>query len=226
MLNWKKTNLIALTTLTVLACARKREVEQKIDLDGNRYAKASFENGTPWLGRVMIVNSGTNSAFGFVGAQSDVKIGSFQFTQDKLQFVADTGLSKSGETRVINEWSIQHSDYFQKVSGGRTSNVETENDTIGWKDKKFFKVDWNNASISEAATFPFEVDEQCWSRKGSRVVDGSMEVDNDHINFIVEVDYQISQLQGCAGNLSAVLHHDEQTHTMRYMYSFMPERPS
>jgi hypothetical protein len=226
MLNWKKTNVIALTALTVLACARKREVEQKIDLDGNRYAKASFDNGTPWLGRVMIINSGTNSAFGFVGAQSDVKIGSFQFTQDKLQFVADSGLSKSGETRVINEWSIQHSDYFQRVSGGRTSNVETENDTIAWKDKKFFKVDWDNAAISEAATFPFEVDEHCWSRKGSRVVDGSMEVDSDHINFVVEVDYQISQLERCSGNLSAVLHHDEQTHTMRYMYSFMPERTS
>ena len=227
MLKPKAPLVLTLAALSFFACARKREVEQKIDLDGNRLSKSLFATGAPWLGRVMIVNNGTNSAFGFVGAQSDVKIGSFQFTKDKLQFVANSAqMSKSGEVRVINEWSVEHSDYYQKVSGGRTSNVVTENDTIAWKDKKYFKVEWESASISEAATFPFEVDEQCWSKKGSRVVDGSMEADADHINFVVEVDYQINNLERCSANLSAVLHHDEQTHTMRYMYSFMPDRKS
>ncbi|RZA16019.1 MAG: hypothetical protein EOP10_25340, partial [Proteobacteria bacterium] len=132
--------ILLLSLLSVSAsCARKRAVERMVDVDGNRYAKADFADGRPWLGRVIIVNNGSNSAFGFIGSQSETKLGTFQFTKDKLQFVADNGLVKDGEQKVINEWDITHSEYHRKQSGGKVSNVETENELIPWTEKKHFK---------------------------------------------------------------------------------------
>lgn len=226
MRNLEKTSLLMVLALSALgtSCARKRAVEKMVDVDGNRYAKASFADGRPWLGRVTIVNNGSNSAFGFIGSQSEVKLGTFQFTKDKLQYVTDNGLVKSGEVKVINEWDITHSEYHRRESGGRVSNVETENDLIPWNEKKYFKVNWESALVTESITFPYEVDERCWIKKASRVVPDSMEVDAEHINFVVEVDYQVANVSYCIDARGQ--QHNEFAHTMRYMYSFVPDKVS
>ncbi len=153
------------------ACVRKRPVEQKYDFDGDRWEKAQFADGREWIGQVTITNNGSNGAFGFVGNVTDPKIGHFNFTKDKLQFLETDTVTNtdSKEQRVINEWDINHSEYHQKLSGGRVSNIETENEEISWKDKKFFKVNWNAASISEAASFPWEIDDYCWKATNTRV---------------------------------------------------------
>lgn len=204
------------------SCARKRAVEKMVDVDDNRYAKSSFADGRPWLGRVMIINNGSNSAFGFVGAQSEVRLGTFQFTKDRLQYVADNGMVKTGEKKIINEWEITHSEYHRKVTGGKVSNTETENEQKAWDEKKYFKVKWETATISEAMSFPYEIDEECWTKKASRVVPDSMEVDADHINFVVEVDYQVTNMsRRCISDRGQK--HEEYSHTMQYMYSFMPD---
>ncbi|RZA21244.1 MAG: hypothetical protein EOP10_17005, partial [Proteobacteria bacterium] len=221
-----QTLILLLSVISLSAsCARKRAVEKMVDVDGNRYAKADFADGRPWLGRVMIVNNGSNSAFGFIGSQSDVKLGTFQFTKDKLQFVADNGLVKDGEQKVINEWDITHSEYHRRESGGKVSNVETENELIPWTEKKHFKVSWETSTISEAISFPYEVDESCWTKKASRLVPESMEADSEHINFVVEVDYQVNNEKSRCYS-SPAQQHTEYAHTMRYMYSFMPDQIS
>jgi hypothetical protein len=223
----KNRGLILVLSFTAVgaSCARKRAVEKMVDAEGNRFAKADFADGRAWLGRVTIVNNGSNSAFGFIGSQSEVKLGTFQFTEDKLQFVSDNGLVRDGEKKVINEWSIVHSDYHRSESGGRVSNVETENYTIPWREKRSFKINWANATISEAVSFPWEIDEACWTKKASRLVADSMEVDAEHINFVVEVDYEVNASDDRCYT-SAAQQHNEHAHTMRYMYSFMPDKDS
>lgn len=216
----KYTFIITSAVLALTACAKKRPVERLVDLEGNRLAKVDFDDGREWLGKVTIVNNGSNSAFGFVGSESEVQLGSFRFTKDHIQFVTkDVG---SKEARVLNQWSITHSDYHQKVSGGRVSNVETENDDIVWKAKKYFKVDWSSAVISEQASFPFDVDNQCWSKTQTSLVDDSQEVDAEHITFTLAVTYQI--IPDCLTDESYT--RNLQTHTVAYKYSFMPDRAS
>jgi hypothetical protein len=182
--------------------------------------KSSFDDGREWLGKVTIVNNGSNKAFGFVGSESDVQIGSFRFSKDHLQYITrDVG---SKESRVLNEWSIEHVDYHQKVSGGRTSNVETENNDISWKDKTFFKVDWSSAQISEQSSFPSDIDQRCWKKATTSLKDDSQEVDADHISFILAVEYQIDP--DCLDNENYT--RNRQTHTVEYKYSYMPDRKS
>ncbi len=199
-------------------CARKRPVERVKETEGNRWAKASFDTGKNWLGKVTIVNNGSNSAFGFVGLQSSTYLGQFRFTKDHLQFVdtSDVFKSKAGPEKIINEWSIEHSDYHQKVSGGRVSNVESENDQIAYDQKRFFRVNWDSAVISEAATFPFSIDDSCWAKKTSRMVDYSQEIEANYVGFIVAVDYQVNE--NCI--TAPQYYREDFTHTIHYKYSF------
>lgn len=216
--------LIIPATLLNTGCARKRPVERKVDTEGNRWAKADFETGKPWLGKVTIVNNGSNSAFGFVGLQSETTLGYFKFTKDYLQYLKLTDPYKGPNVTdaVINQWTIEHSDYTQKVSGGRVSNVETENDLIPYEQKRFFKVNWESATIAESASFPFEVDETCWSKRASRLVDNSQEIEAGAINFVVAVDYQVNPM--CI--TYPQYFRSDFTHTMYYKYSFMQDRES
>ncbi len=216
--------LIILTSMFDSACARKRPVERKVDTEGNRWAKGDFETGKPWLGKVTLVNNGSNSAFGFVGMQSDTSLGYFNFTKDHLQYLALTDPYKGPNTtdRVINQWAIEHSDYTQKVSNGRVSNVETENDLIPFEQKRFFRVNWESALISESSSFPFEIDETCWAKRISRLVDNSQEITASSINFTVAVDYQVNP--ACIDYPQYF--RADFTHTMYYKYSFMQEPES
>ncbi|WP_176736814.1 zinc-dependent metalloprotease [Oligoflexus tunisiensis] len=216
--------LVIPMTLVSTGCARKRPVERKVDTEGNRWAKADFETGKPWLGKVTVVNNGSNSAFGFVGLQSEVTLGYFKFTKDHLQYLNLTDPYKGPNVtdRVLNQWTIEHSDYTQKVSGGRVSNVETENDLIPFDQKRFFKVNWESAVIAESASFPFQIDETCWTRRSSRLVDDSQEIEAGAINFVVAVDYQVNPL--CI--TYPQYFRSDFTHTMHYKYSFMQEKES
>lgn len=220
---FKKTVIILVSAAALAdlnACAKKRPVERIKNLEGNRLPKASFDDGRQWLGRVTIVNNGSNNAFGFIGSQSDVQYGSFRFTKDHLQYVTQDEGSK--EVRVLNQWAVIHSDYHQKVSGGRVSNQESENDEIVWKQKKYFFIDWSTANVSEQASFPFDVDSQCWNKTGVNLLDDSQEVDADHISFTLSVSYEINEQ--CLDDKS--YSQDLKTHTVAYKYSFMPDPAS
>lgn len=221
---WSALGLIISLASGPLGCARKRPVEKVKETEGNRWPKAAFDTGKNWLGKVTIVNNGSNSAFGFVGLQSSTYLGQFRFTKDHLQFVDanDVFKSKTGPERIINEWSIEHSDYHQKVSGGRVSNVETENDQISYDQKRYFRVQWESAAISESSSFPFSIDDTCWQKKASRLVDRSQEIEQDYISFTIAVDYQVNER--CID--APQYYREDFTHTIHYKYSFKQEEAS
>ncbi|MFW7380981.1 MAG: zinc-dependent metalloprotease [Oligoflexus sp.] len=214
--------IIAIIAISsVFACARKRPVEKRYDLEGNRWPKEIFDSEKPWLYKVTVVKNGQNAAFGFVGLQSDVQLGYFNFTQKQLQFVSAIDLygESANADKVINAWSISHSDYHRPVIGGKVSNTETENDRIDWSLKRFFKVDWNTAKITERGSFPFMIDTNCWTPISTQMVDNSQEITNEHISFTLAVDYQIQEQCISAEDYM----NKDMTHTIHYKYSFMPD---
>ena len=205
--------------ILMLSCVKKRPVETYKDFDGNRWNKSYFEGEKPWLYRVTIVNNGLNSTFGFVGMQSEARLGVFQFTEDQLRFVAPKTDFADGDNteKIINAWSIQHSEIYRKVVDGRKSNVETENNEIPWYDKRQFKVDWDSAEIRERASFPFSFDESCWSPVSRNVVE--QDISTEHITFVLAVDYLLSE--SCIGYRE--YYTQDYTITIHYRYSFMPD---
>ncbi|MCX6132056.1 MAG: hypothetical protein NTX25_23740, partial [Proteobacteria bacterium] len=93
---------------------------------------------------------------------------------------------------------------------------------MSWEKKRFFQINWDSAVISESGSFPFEIDENCWSKKASRLVDYSQEITNTSINFTIAVDYQVNPR--CIDYPQ--YYRSDFTHTMLYKYSFMQEPDS
>ncbi len=203
--------------------------------DGNkdRMRKASFsgdsKNPKYWLSKVTVVNASFGSApFTFEGLQSEVKVGYFEFTRDKLQFynavtrqsLEDPETASQGAAELINEWSIEHSEFRLAEVDGYTTNREEENKYIPWHKKTYFTVDWSQANISEASTFPyaaFAEKQDCWSKKTAHAVDSSRRITKNYISFVIAVQYE--QNPTCAEELRRRLWGDFVT-TVYYKYSF------
>lgn len=215
---------LSLASLLIVAssCARKRPVEKVLDFEGNRWAKASFESEDPWLSKVTVVKTSSTPGFAFVGLQSEVYLGKFVFSQDSLSYISAIELHSDGSNaeKVINSWPISHSEYHRRVIEGRVSNVETENDRISWKDKDFFKIDWENSSVSESASFPFQINQSCFTATSKEIVDGSQEVSSEYITFTLAVDYQLKE--SCISSYKQIADKDY-VYTVHYKYSFMPD---
>lgn len=233
------TGLIAVVLLS--ACVKDRPITYVPDPDQDLMVKSSF-TGTPddaafWAYKVTVDRTSANGGFTFTGFQSDMKIGYFDFTRDQLRFLnanvtyTDPN-NKQASPEVLNEWAITHSDRRLSESDGYTTNREEENDYIGWDQKRFFKVDWEKANISEAASFPFTMDIAstflCWQKKSSELLDDSREITDEHISFIIRVDYQQNSI--CtyfAGDIRRQVRGDY-VFSVDYKYSFkrMPKEGS
>lgn len=212
--------LICLTAAVFsLHCARKRPVERVKDPDSTRWTKEYFVTKEPWLSKVTVVKTSDKGGLGFVGLQSQTYLGFFEFTKDKLNYNSAVKLYSQGSTTedLINSWNITHTDVHLATSGGRTTNKEVENDEISWDQKRYFRIDWAAANISEATTFPFEFNDGCWAKKSASLVDGSTELSPSYIGFTVAVDYELNN--NC---LSYERYFTaDHTHTLHFKYSFM-----
>jgi hypothetical protein len=206
--------------LLTASCAADRPIEKLSDVDQSRFEKAPFLIDTPWLQKVTIVKTGEQPAFGFVGLQSQVQLGRFEFSKEKLKFLNARSPyeSSQAEAGLINSWDVFHSERRLAESGGKVTNVEEENYDISWWEKRFFTIDWNTANISESASFPFTISKNCWQKSASAIVEGSQEVSVEHISFTVAVDYEIDE------NCLTYERYNEghYTHTLHYKYSFIP----
>ncbi|MCC7406323.1 MAG: zinc-dependent metalloprotease [Bdellovibrionales bacterium] len=220
---------------TLVGCAKDRPIMRLPDPEGDRMEKRFFTAARPaaqaqgegsfWAAKVTVVNTSPNSGFSFVGFQSDTKVGYFEFTRDKLKFFNGL-LPYKGKTNalpeLINEWDITHSDKRLTEVDGKVTNQEQEDPYINWQRKNFFTVNWAEANISEAATFPYSLDwattYRCWQKKAAYLVEGTRELTEDYITFVVGVDYQQNSL--C--NSSTRRHHrSDFTFSIQYKYSFV-----
>ena len=219
--------LVLLTTMAAalsFSCAKKRTVEKVQALDSSRWSKGVFENNQDWLYKVTVVNNGSIAKLGFIGLQSDLKLGKFRFTENKLEFISSQDIYTTGTStpKVINSWPGQHSDYHRAVVGGKVSNVETENNKISWEEKGFFIIDWTSSTIEERNSFAYGLSSSCYSKKGSRLIKDSESISNEHITFTLAVDYE--QDDSCQGY--ADIYGDEKLLTVHFKYSFIPDPKS
>ncbi|MEZ4752579.1 MAG: hypothetical protein R3B54_18675 [Bdellovibrionota bacterium] len=84
------------------ACAKHRDIERLNDPDGEHLEKQVFTgNGTHWASKVTVVRTSTNGGFAFSGLQSELKVGHFEFTKEKLKYVNDVSVyNKLSEASV------------------------------------------------------------------------------------------------------------------------------
>lgn len=216
---------LLLTLVLVAACAKHRDIERLNDPDGEHLSKELFTGtGTHWASKVTVVRTSTNGGFAFSGLQSDLKVGHFEFSKEKLKYLNDVNvyntLSEASVPSLLNEWDVTHFDKKLAESDGRVTNKEEEDKEKAWDKKRYFTIDFAKANISEAATFPYYVDAaeaSCWSKKAAYLVDGTLELSSDYVGFVVGVDYQQNSL--CSEDLRRWAQGDF-IYTVHYRYSF------
>jgi hypothetical protein len=248
----------ALMAALLIGCAEERPTERIADPNGYILDKQTFIGGGAnddlsanavgddsqayWFQKVTVVNTSANGGFAFVGYQSDLKVGFFDFSEKQLKFynavtpyggkrpakIVDVDLDGQGsvidevvKNELINAWDVEHFEPRLATSDGKTTNREEDNKYLRWEEKTKFKVKWDSSRIAEAASFPFQVDAatlfNCWQKVGSELVPESVEVSPDYIGFTIAVDYR--QVSLCNGDLRRY-NRGDYTFTAHYKYSF------
>lgn len=212
-----------------VGCAKERPVEATKDPERTNLVKDAFTVGLAkasapqrkiWNSKVTVVKTSTNGGFAFIGFQSEARLGYFEFTRDKLKFFDAVSLYQakgSALPELINSWKITHHDYKLIESDGNVTTKEGEDPDKRWDQKRYFKVDWSGAEITENATFPSVYwigYSKCWQPKSSHLVDDSLKIEADAINFTVAVDYV-----GTCPSAKRMVQGDF-TYTVHYKYSF------
>ena len=230
--------LLSLTVLMMLgSCAKERPIEKRPDPEKERLYKPFFtgslnivplsgkkQQGTVWLAKTTVTKTSEAGGFAFVGWQSDVKAGYFDFTKDSLRFYsAVTPYERGGafEDNLINSWSITHSEHRLRESDGKVTNVEEEDAYKRWDQKRFFKINWASSKIKEAASFPYRVAMarmlDCWVKADANLVPESLETSEDYISFTIRTDYV--QVGLCAEEIRKHIR-GMFSYTADYTYSF------
>ena len=225
--------VLLVTAMSGCRIAKNRPILEIPDKDKDRMEKVIFvgtdEAPKYWMSKVTVVNTtfGYNG-FLFEGQQSDAQVGYFEFTRDKLKFnnmvnrraLESPDVASQGVDEIINEWGIEHTQIRLVEEDGYPTNREEENDHIHWYQKTHFTIDWSQADISEASTFPYSIsisqNRSCWKKKTARVVNKSRTLLEEYISFTIAVEYE--QDPQCAGMKR--WNRGNFVQTVHYKYSF------
>lgn len=202
--------IISLTAIAlVVGCAKERPIEKKPDVEKERLYKAFFtgstniaplngqvRQGTTWLAKTTVTKTSEAGGFAFVGWQSDMKAGYFDFTKDSLRFYSAVSPYQRGgaaEENLINSWPITHSELRLRESDGKVTNVEEEDSYKRWDEKRYFTVNWASSTIKEAASFPYQIAIaqmfDCWMKADANLLPESLETTEDYVSFTIRTDY-------------------------------------
>jgi hypothetical protein len=235
--------LIIVSAFIFVACAANRGPEElrydakkdwllkdllTVDNSKPKSSRDGLSQRSMYLFKNTIVRTSSNGGFGFMGLQSNVKMGYFDFTETNLQFKSVEGVYEGQESaNVINpvvvQWPATHHDVRLDVNEGRITNQQIDDDFKRWDQKKYIEVDFNEPSIGEEQTLPYTpavaTTLECWTLASRERVRDSLELNKDdgYFSFLVEAVYKQNPL--CSQSISK--HHDSDfTYTVHYRYSF------
>lgn len=172
-----------------------------------------------WLYKVTVVKNSGNGGFAFVGWQSDAKAGYFKFDKDKLKFLSAKELQMGASTseRILNQWNVDYVDYKLAESGGKVQNREEEDKTKLWNKKRYFRMKFDQASVSEINEFSSELP-SCYIPVATHVVKDSIQNDSDYKSWVMNIDYKIDA--NCKWYSLQRIMDNDLTYNVQYRYSF------
>ncbi len=222
---------ILLGILLLCSCAKDRPIQRLLESGQTelRISKSAFNVNTQWYSKVTVVKRSDNGALTrlFVGNQSKLRVGYFQFSRNLLKFydavTRYNSNSKATADELLYSWNISHSEYHLKPVNGEVTNVEEENDTIAWGDKNFFRVNFAAPNLSGRHDIS-ATDSKCWEKKFSSLVEGSLKASPEHISYVVEEVYEYKNVYWCR-ELPELFEMDP-TFTAHLKYSFKPRKKS
>ncbi|MBY0315123.1 MAG: hypothetical protein K2Q26_06365 [Bdellovibrionales bacterium] len=216
-------HLLLITTLVfVFGCAKNRGIEPlRPNVTEDWQSKRDFTGAGAerdiYFFKITSVKNSNDGGFTFVGFETDMRVGYFDFTKDKLIFKNIQGQYKGRESTVsaspiLLQWPITHHEAQLQTIDGKTTNKEIDDDRKEWFQKNSFKINFALPDVTEENTF-FTGD-SCWQPLSRRRVDGSVQTEPGYISFVVEVLYR----RMCPGMQE--YQNGNSNYTVQYRYSF------
>lgn len=213
--------LIAL--FVVIGCAKNRGVEplrnnvtedwvEKRHFTGERTTERDV-----YFAKITVVKNSSDGGFTFVGNETDMKVGYFDFTKEKLQFKNIQGAYKGRESTVSSspilfQWPITHHEAELQTVDGKTTNKEIDDDRKLWSAKNSFKINFSMPDVNEENTF--FTGNSCFEVLSRRRVDNSLQLEPGYVSFVVEVLYR----RMCPGMQEYL--NNNSNYMVQYRYSF------
>jgi len=215
-------SLIAISFVFV-SCAKDRGVEPvRPNSLVNQRAKSDFtgtgELRDVYFGKWTIVKNSRDNGFAFVGFESDMVAGFFEFNEFNMQFKSVQGAYKGRESAsdiapVLYQWPVTHHQAMLQTTDGKTTNKEIDDDRLPWYQKKNVKIDFSKFDFIQQLDFG-PAGFSCWATAGVSQVEDSVTFEPGYISFVLEVVYQ----RNCPEAANVLNGHN--TFTVQYRYSF------
>lgn len=226
----KHLSLFLIPLFFVLGCARdndnnlpphQTDIMSKIDLVG------TGESPDVYFSKITVVSNSTDGGPYFVGLESDMNAGYFDFTEDYLQFKNIQGAYKGRESAdslapIIYQFPITHYNYKLNEVDGKTTNNIVNDERIPWNLRPQLKIDFSKAASAQFDTIPVAANiPNCYEQKSRSVVDNSVQIEPGYVSFVIEVVYDKGR---CASAQDFV--QGTRNHTVRFRYSFRKKEPT
>jgi hypothetical protein len=207
-----------------VSCAKNRGVDPlRNEVTKDWLPKSAFlgtrsTTRDAYYSKITVVKNTLDGGFVFAGYQSDMRVGYFEFTEDKLQFKSVQGAYRGRESSltaepILYQWPITHHQAELQEVDGKTINKEIDDDRKKWFEKSQFKPDFGAPDLTEENTF-FRSESRCWKVASRRRLENSVQIEPGYISFVVEVLYN----RNCADSESYISGHS--SYMAQYRYSF------
>lgn len=196
---------MVLATVFLAGCAKEKAYEENQEriinqLKGVEHSKSAFDCTVedPCLWVPSVTDTPYNVAASRPFWQGDEKLVVTKFSEDKLQILQieeDERFSDNiNNFSPVAEFEVEHVDYkCDEDALGKCSNVEVEDDTKTWEEKKYARLE--DLSIVEKNSLPIQFNELfqagCYSKVGQSFVgDQKVKVEPGAVNIKVKVSYE------------------------------------
>lgn len=175
----------------------KDQVYNKAIINGNDQelaAKSLNKSQVEYLYAPSAVTAGRQSNFArayWLGEERIVTMEFDEFSMNIYSLDKETKFANNpSNKRLMMKIPVEHVDYrCADDAYGQCVGEEVKNDRITWDKKKYFKPDFERATITDPTFLPSGgLFEDCYSVKESKVVKAS--IDPDSMNFRIERAYQ------------------------------------
>lgn len=219
----KQLILVLIAFVFTISCAKDRGTEGlRPEVTKYWLDKAALtgdgETRDIYYSKATVVRTSLDGGPVFASLQSDMAVGYFDFSEQKLTFKSVQGAYRGRETSltstpIIYQWPITHHEAQLQTIDGKTTNKEIDDDRKPWFQKKKFKADFG---VADAIVMPGHSEENlCWKLLSTRQVENSVRTEPGYFTFVVEAVFS----RKCYSTAKSIVN-NHPTFTVQYRYSF------
>ena len=223
---------LLLSIIAVAAgCAKNRPVEPATTnpylIQDKTSLTGTNSSADVYFSKITVVGTSTDGGPMFVGLESDMNAGYFDFTEKFIQFKNIQGAYMGRESAdstapIIFQFPVTHHNVKLNEVNGKTTNNIIDDGRLPWNKRPQFKIDFSKVASAafDAGSLARGIPD-CFDIKSRQLVADSMQQEDGYFSYVVENVYDRGR---CNSAKAAV--EGAPNYTLRFRYSFRKKTAS